>query len=119
MKIGIKRVYEPAEPSDGTRILVDRIWPRGLSKEKAALDLWFREIAPSTGLRKWFAHDPAKWDGFRKKYDAELDAMPEQVEKLRGMAAKGRVTLLYSAHDEECNQAVALLEYLNGGKPCK
>ncbi len=117
MKIGIKRVYEPAEQGDGARVLVDRIWPRGLSKEKAALNLWFREIAPSTELRKWFAHDPAKWDGFRKKYDAELDAMPEQVEKLLNMASKGNVTLLYSAHDETCNQAVALLEYLNAGKP--
>lgn len=112
MNVQLKRVYEPAGAHDGDRILVDRIWPRGLSKQKAALDLWFKEIAPSTALRQWFAHDPAKWDGFRERYFRELDAMPGQVAQLRSLLKKPSVTLLYAARDEEHNQAVALLEYL-------
>jgi uncharacterized protein YeaO (DUF488 family) len=110
--IKIKRVYEPAAKSDGTRILVDRVWPRGMTKEAAALDLWLKEIAPSTGLRKWFGHDPARWDEFRKRYGKELDGNTEAVDQLYDMIAKGPITLLYSAHDAEHNQAVALQEYL-------
>ena len=112
--VRIKRVYEPAAKSDGARILVDRVWPRGMTKEKAALDLWLKEIAPSTALRKWFGHDPVRWDEFRQRYGKELDGSPEPVSQLKDMIAKGPVTLLYSAHDAEHNQAVALLEYLKG-----
>jgi uncharacterized protein YeaO (DUF488 family) len=112
--IAIKRVYEPAAKGDGTRVLVDRVWPRGVTKEKAALDLWLKEIAPSTGLRKWFGHDPARWAEFRKRYGDELDSNGQVVEQLLGLIAKGPVTLLYSAHDAERNQAVALLDYLKG-----
>jgi uncharacterized protein YeaO (DUF488 family) len=112
--ITIKRVYEPAAKSDGARVLVDRVWPRGITREKAALDLWLREIAPSTDLRKWFGHDPARWDEFRNRYAKELDSNSESIEQLKGVIAKGPVTLLYSAHDAEHNQAVALLDYLKG-----
>jgi uncharacterized protein YeaO (DUF488 family) len=112
--IRVKRVYEPAAKGDGARVLVDRVWPRGITKERAALDLWLKEIAPSTDLRKWFGHEPARWDEFRKRYGKELDGNGEAVEQLQGMIAKGPVTLLYSAHDAEHNQAVALLEYLQG-----
>lgn len=110
--ITIKRVYEPAETSDGTRVLVDRVWPRGITKEKAALDLWLKEIAPSTPLRKWFGHDPARWEEFRKRYGRELDGNSEAVGQLRSLIASGPVTLLYSAHDPQHNQAVALSDYL-------
>ncbi len=112
--IGIKRVYEPAAESDGLRVLVDRVWPRGMTKEKAALDLWLKEIAPSTGLRTWFGHDPARWAEFKTRYAAELNVNGEAVARLRGLIAEGPVTLLYSAHDAEHNQAVALLGYLEG-----
>ncbi len=108
----IKRVYDPPEASDGRRVLVDRIWPRGISKEKLADAIWLKEIAPSSELRKWFAHRPERWNEFRKRYWAELDAAPEAVAKLRALMKKGRVTLLYSARDTEHNQAVALSEYL-------
>jgi uncharacterized protein YeaO (DUF488 family) len=112
--VRIKRVYESATKNDGVRVLVDRVWPRGITKEKAALDLWLKEIAPSTGLRKWFGHDPARWDEFRKRYHQELDGNTEAVAQLKELIAKGPVTLLYSAHDAEHNQAVALLDYLKG-----
>lgn len=114
MKITAKRIYEEKEASDGFRVLVDRVWPRGLTKEKAAVDLWLKDIAPSTALRKWFAHDPAKWDEFRKRYHAELKANPDAVREFRD-AAKGhaKVTLLYGAKDEQHNQAVALLAFLS------
>jgi len=112
--ITIKRVYEPAADSDGARVLVDRVWPRGVTKEKAALDLWLKEIAPSTELRKWFGHDPARWDEFRERYGRELDGNSEAVTRLHGLIAEGPVTLLYGAHDAEHNQAVALLDYLKG-----
>lgn len=110
--VQIKRIYEPAAKSDGTRVLVDRVWPRGITKEKAALDLWLKEIAPSTPLRKWFGHDPARWDEFRNRYGKELDGNDEAVGQLRSLIARSPVTLLYGAHDAEHNQAVALLEYL-------
>ncbi len=108
----IKRVYEAPARNDGKRVLVDRIWPRGLSKEAAALDLWLKEIAPSTDLRKWFGHEPSRFDEFRKRYRKELDANPDVVEELCALADKSNVTLLYAAHDEQANQAVVLGEYL-------
>ena len=112
--VALKRVYEPAEPEDGTRVLVDRLWPRGLRKDKADLDLWAKDIAPSNALRRWFAHKPERWEEFDKRYRAEL-AAPEaqpQVEALRAMSRKGRVTLLYAARDESMNNAVVLRDYL-------
>ena len=106
--VKIKRVYEPKKKNDGMRILVDRLWPRGLSKRKAAIDDWMKDIAPSTALRKWFAHEPAKWGAFRTRYKAELRRKPEQLKHLRALARQGRVTLVYSAHDEAHNNAVVL-----------
>lgn len=110
--IAIKRVYEAPQDSDGQRVLVDRLWPRGLSKDKADVALWLKEIAPSTELRKWFGHDPEKWPEFQKRFRTELDANAEPVKELRSLAAKGKVTLLYSAHDEKHNNAVVLAAYL-------
>lgn len=112
MDIQVKRVYEPADPQDGFRVLVDRLWPRGLKKEQVQADLWLKEIAPSNELRKWSHHDPERWDEFRRRYFAELDANPEPVKRLLEAAAGRRLTLLYSARSEEQNQAVALREYL-------
>lgn len=112
MKPKIKRVYEPAEKSDGTRILIDRLWPRGLSREKAAVDLWLKEIAPSTELRKWFDHDPQKWEEFQKRYRTELEANTEAVQQLRDELKKGAATLVYGAKDEEHNDAVVLRDFL-------
>jgi uncharacterized protein YeaO (DUF488 family) len=109
----IKRAYDSAEKSDGYRVLVDRLWPRGLSKAKAHVDLWLRDIAPSTELRQWFAHDPAKWNEFQKRYRTELKKNKNAVTALRKVEKEhGRVTLLFSAHDAEHNQAVALLAFL-------
>lgn len=112
--IAVKRVYEEPEPSDGRRILVDRLWPRGLSKEKAKVDLWLKEVAPSNELRKWFAHDATKWVEFQKRYAEELKADPGPLATLKHEVKKGPVTLLYGAHDEEHNQAVALVKMLRG-----
>jgi len=110
----IKRVYEPPDRSDGRRILVERLWPRGLAKEKAAVDLWLRDIAPSTELRRWFAHDPNKWEQFRKRYLAELREKGELIDQLRREIEAGNVTLVYAAHDEQHNSAVVLQELLEG-----
>lgn len=112
LDIQAKRVYAPMERTDGTRVLVDRVWPRGMPKEKLGAELWLREAAPTTALRKWFGHDRSRWEEFRRRYHAELDGKPETVRTLWELAAQGRVTLLYSARDEGCNQAVALGEYL-------
>jgi uncharacterized protein YeaO (DUF488 family) len=112
MDIRIKRAYEEPEREDGTRILVDRLWPRGLTKEKARVDLWLKDVAPSTELRKWFAHDPAKWAEFRLRYREELKRNKEQVSLLRREAAKGTVTLVYGAKDQEHNEAVILQRLL-------
>ncbi len=112
--IRIKRVYEPATPQDGFRVLVDRVWPRGMTKEQVHAGLWLKEAAPSTELRKWFGHDPAKWDEFVRRYDQELDAKPETVKTLLDLADRGQFTLVYSAKDEAFNQAVALRRYLLG-----
>ena len=115
--IQIKRVYAPATPDDGTRVLVDRLWPRGLTHERAHLDHWLKEIAPSPELRRWFAHDPAMFDEFRRRYLAELGASsPAQtaLTQLRELAAQGPVTLLFAAHDETHNEAVVLRDLLTG-----
>jgi uncharacterized protein YeaO (DUF488 family) len=112
MALRVKRAYEPATRGDRTRVLVDRLWPRGLAKDRAHIDLWLREIAPSTALRKWFGHDPAKWKQFRARYFRELDHNTDTVSQLRALARRGAVTLVYSARDEEHNQAVALRDYL-------
>ncbi len=109
----VKRIYEAANPKDGFRILVDRVWPRGLTKEAVRIDLWLRDVAPSTPLRKWFGHDPALWDEFRKRYFAELDRNTGPVEEILAHAEKKSVTLLFGAKDEQHNNAVALQEYLN------
>nr|WP_240194367.1 DUF488 family protein [Desulfopila inferna] len=112
MDIQSKRVYDPVEKEDGVRVLVDRVWPRGLSKEKLKADLWLKDVAPSTTLRKWFNHDRSRWENFKSRYFTELDAKPERVNQLHELATKERVTLLFSARDNQCNQAVALREYL-------
>ena len=114
MKILVKRIYEPAAKSDGFRVLVDRLWPRGMSKENSKLDLWLPDTGPSTKLRQWFNHDPERWDEFRRRYYAELNDKKELVKELTGRAKKGTVTLLYSAKDERHNQAVVLRSYLVG-----
>ena len=106
--VRIKRIYDKPERSDGLRILVDRIWPRGVTKRKAAVDDWLRELAPSTGLRKWFGHDPARWAEFRKRYRVELREHALQLKALRRLAARQRITLIYSAKDAHRNQAVVL-----------
>jgi len=110
--IQLRRAYEPAEPGDGFRVLVDRIWPRGLKKEQAAIDLWLKEVAPSSELRKWFGHDPAKWDEFRKRYAKELDRNPDAVRLLEGKIRRGTLTLVFAAKDAEHSNAAALKEYL-------
>ncbi len=113
MGIAIKRVYDAAAGPDGRRVLVDRLWPRGLSKDKAALDDWCKDVAPSDDLRRWFGHDPDKWDEFRKRFRAELDDNEDGWKPLLAMAKKhGTLTLLYAARDEKHNNAVVLADYL-------
>jgi len=112
MKLKMNRVYENPEETDGFRILVDRIWPRGLAKEKAEIDFWLREIAPSTELRKSFDHDPKKWDDFKKRYEEELDEKQEELTVREKEIKKGNVTLVYGAKDELHNQAVVIFEKL-------
>ena len=113
--IRVKRVYEPPAADDGQRVLVDRLWPRGVKKEDAALDRWMKEVAPSDALRRWFGHDAAKWEAFRVRYARELDEVPEAVAELRRAAETGTLTLVYSARDPDHNQAVALAAYLERG----
>ena len=110
--IQIKRVYDPAASSDGFRMLVERLWPRGMKKENAKLDAWLKDVAPSTELRKWFSHDPAKWSEFQRRYGAELDQHPEAWQPILDAAKKGKVTLLFSSHDADHNNVVALKKYL-------
>jgi uncharacterized protein YeaO (DUF488 family) len=112
MNIKIKRVYEQSDKKDGERILVDRLWPRGLTKEKAAVDLWLKEIAPSTELRKWFGHDPNKWWSFRRRYETEIRHNDDLIKLLKQKARKGTVTLVYGARDEEHNEALVLKQFL-------
>ncbi len=110
--IGLKRVYEKPSKTDGLRILVERLWPRGISKEKAAIDLWMKEIAPSTELRKWYGHDVEKWKEFQKRYSGELSKRKHLIDDIKARAANGKVTFIYAAHDEEHNSAVVLKEYV-------
>jgi uncharacterized protein YeaO (DUF488 family) len=112
LKVEIKRVYEEPGGADGTRILVDRLWPRGLSKERARVDLWLKDIAPSTALRKWFSHDPNKWTEFQARYRQELKSEADLLDVLKEKAAKGPITLLYGAKDEVHNEAVVLQSML-------
>ena len=112
--VKLKRAYERPDAGDGTRILVDRLWPRGVKKADAAIDQWAKDIAPSTALRKWFGHDPARWREFRSRYAAEVNEHPEQLNRLRALARQGPITLVYSARDEIHNDAVALRSFLLG-----
>jgi uncharacterized protein YeaO (DUF488 family) len=112
MAIRLKRAYEKPEPADGIRILVDRLWPRGLTKEKAAIDLWLKAVAPSTELRKWFGHDPKKWRNFRSRYRTELKKHSAPLQLIKSKSQEGVVTLIYSARDQEHNEAVVLQELL-------
>ncbi len=110
--IHLKRAYEPASPRDGIRFLVERLWPRGVTKEKLRIEAWLKEAGPTTELRKWFGHDPEKWDEFRRRYRRELAARPDAWRPILEAARRGPVTLVYSSHDTEHNNAVALQEYL-------
>jgi uncharacterized protein YeaO (DUF488 family) len=110
--VRLKRAYEPPSRSDGTRVLVDRLWPRGVKKTDAKIDEWMKDIAPSTALRKWFGHDPARWPEFQERYAAEVYRHPEQLERLRTLAREGPLTLVFSAHDEAHNDAVVLRDLI-------
>ena len=112
MPIRLKRVYETPDEADGYRVLVDRLWPRGVKKEEARIDIWLREMAPSSGLRTWFGHDAEKWDEFKRRYFSELERHPELVKELMEKAQAGMVTLVFSSKEERFNNAVALKEYL-------
>ena len=111
-RLRLKRVYDPADREDGVRVLVDRLWPRGLSREKAAVDEWMPDVAPSAELRRWFGHDPVRWEEFRRRYIAELDEHPDAVQALAARVHGRRATLVFGARDTEHNQAVVLGEYL-------
>lgn len=112
--VRLKRAYEPVNAADGTRILIDRLWPRGVSKVDAALDQWMKEIAPSTDLRKWFGHDPDRWEEFCRRYGEELHENTELLSQLRSLARKGPITLVYSARDEVRNDAIVLRDAILG-----
>jgi uncharacterized protein YeaO (DUF488 family) len=112
MKISIKRIYDGDDPNDGTRILVDRLWPRGISKEKANISYWAKDISPSNELRKWYQHDPGKWDEFKQRYYKELTANPEALEAFMAHLTGETVTFLFSSKELELNNAAALKEYL-------
>jgi uncharacterized protein YeaO (DUF488 family) len=111
-RVKLKRAYETPTADDGIRVLVDRLWPRGIKKSEAAIDHWLKELAPSTDLRKWFGHDPARWVEFRRRYMAEIEEHGDELDRLRALMAEGTVTLVYSAHDETHNDAVVLEEML-------
>jgi uncharacterized protein YeaO (DUF488 family) len=117
LDVRAKRVYDPPESGDGTRVLIDRVWPRGVSRERAKLDDWARELAPSDELRRWFDHDPERFDEFRRRYRDELAHQPERLEELRRRAGGGPVTILYAARDREHNNAVVLAELLREATP--
>ena len=110
--VRLKRAYEPPSAGDGTRVLVDRLWPRGVSKADIAIDLWLKDVAPSTELRRWFGHDPERWDEFRRRYQAELADKAEPLKALQAYARKGTLTLIYAARDEAHNEAVVLRDLL-------
>lgn len=112
--IQVKRVYEPVKKQDGTRIFIERLWPRGIKKEDAAIDLWLKDLAPSADLRKWFSHDPKKWESFKKRYWKELRRNKTAVTTLRERLEKGTVTLVFASRDEQHNVAVALKEFIEG-----
>jgi uncharacterized protein YeaO (DUF488 family) len=112
VRIRVKRVYDEPSGDDGFRVLVDRLWPRGMKKGDVRVDLWLPDVAPSTALRKWFSHDPSKWEEFKRRYFVELDEKKEVIKRLVEIAREGTLTLLFSARDVEHNQAVALREYL-------
>ena len=112
--VRLKRAYDAPAAADGTRVLVDRLWPRGVKKDKAAIDLWAKELAPSTELRKWFGHDPERWTGFKRRYAAELREHADELADLRRLARRGPVTLIYAARDQEHNEAVILRDMLTG-----
>lgn len=112
--IRLKRAYDSADSDDGTRVLIDRLWPRGVRKADAAIDVWARDIAPSTALRKWFGHDPDRWHEFRRRYSEEIHRHRDQLDELRTLAEKGRITLVFAAHDEAHNDAVVLRDILLG-----
>jgi uncharacterized protein YeaO (DUF488 family) len=116
MDIRIKRIYEAPSPDDGTRVLVDRLWPRGLGKDRARVDLWLKELAPSTELRKWFDHDPGKWEAFQQRYRDELAQQPAALARLAELAGAARVTLLFGAKEARFNNATALRSFLLGGR---
>jgi uncharacterized protein YeaO (DUF488 family) len=110
--IRLKRAYDSASPGDGARILIDRLWPRGVRKADAAIDVWAKDIAPSTALRRWFGHDPARWHEFRRRYSEEIHRRRNRLDELRTLAQKGRITLVFAARDEAHNDAVVLREIL-------
>lgn len=112
--VRLKRAYQPPTRDDGVRILIDRLWPRGMTKKSAAIDEWFKDVAPSTELRQWFGHDPSRWEEFRRRYARELRRSPEHLDKLRDRARQGPITLVFSAHDEIHNDAVVLRDLLLG-----
>jgi len=112
--VQLKRAYESPARRDGIRILIDRLWPRGVAKESAAIDEWFKDISPSTALRQWFGHDPDRWEEFRRRYVREVRQNPDQLDKLRTLARQGPITLVFSAHDEVHNDAVVLRDLLLG-----
>jgi uncharacterized protein YeaO (DUF488 family) len=117
MDVRLKRAYEPATPADGYRVLIDRLWPRGVSRERAALDEWERDLAPSTELRHWFAHEPSRFEEFRRRYIEELRGQRPLLTRLRRLARDGTLTLVYGARDAEHNDAVVLAEVLRRGLP--
>jgi uncharacterized protein YeaO (DUF488 family) len=115
--IQLKRAYENASPGDGERILVERLWPRGVSKQRASVDLWLKDVAPSPELRKWFGHDPAKWKQFEERYRNELKARPDVIDELRRKARRGKITFVYAARDQEHNSALILKNFLERKRP--
>lgn len=115
--VKLKRAYQPAAAEDGTRILIDRLWPRGVKKTDAAIDQWPKELAPSTELRQWFGHDPERWPEFRQRYAAEIRQRADLLEPLRQLARQGTITLVFAAHDEEHNNAVVMRNLLLGKSP--
>jgi len=117
MDIRLKRAYEPPEPTDGQRVLIDRLWPRGVSRERAELDAWEKELSPSASLRQWFGHEPSRFDEFRRRYVEELRGKRSELAALRRRAQAGALTLIYSAHDTEHNDAVVLADILLRGLP--
>lgn len=117
--IYLKRVYDPIVQADGTRLLIERLWPRGITKSSLKIESWIKDVAPSTELRKWFSHDPAKWDEFRRRYFAELKKHPEAWRPIIEAMRHGNVTLIYSSHDTEHNNAIALKEFLTNHLPGK